>query len=139
MRDKKMGAKFTAWFNQLPGLIITFGGVKPLINLPNPPAHVIQTWQNLISQREEVLKELSIEHQNMPENSPPSSYPWIMEFIIKAQSIANSYPNGKEYLLPVANSLRDLIRYKILNTQQWVQSEWKGLLTKTEALIQNLY
>lgn len=134
-----MGAKFTAWFNQLSDLIIKFVGVKQLINLPNPPAHVIQTWQDLISRREEVLKELSIEHQNMPENSPPSSYPWIMQFIDKANFIATSYPDGKEYLLPVANSLRDLIRYKILNTQQWVQSEWKGLLTKTETLIQTLY
>ncbi len=129
-----MGAKFDTWTTQLPDLTCSFVGVNESMQLPAPPPGAMQKWEQLKKQRDDALAEVTAEYQGIAQNSPPSNYPWVGRFIAQARIALLSYPEGQPYLAPIISSFRDLIRYQVLNTTQWVQKEWQNMLNDIASL-----
>jgi len=133
-----MGQKFNQWLNNLPTLIKSFDGFNSLISAnPNPPQNLIDQWQSLVGQRDEALKELSLEHQAISENYGPSSYPWLGQFKSSASRYGTN-ANAKAYLRPVAESFYTLVRFKCLNTGKSLQASWRLELSEFENLLEHL-
>lgn len=130
-----MGIEFDKWLNNLPQLAVKFVGMQQLMSQPNPGPAAVQAWQELMAARDAALNEVVAEYQNVAENAPPFSYPWLDRFIRQARSIDASYPGSGAYLQPVARSFLDLARFKLASG---AQGDWRSVVNDLESLVNNL-
>ncbi len=122
---------FKSWMNNLDNLIIQYQGVKTSMEIQNPPPsqEVINTWNELMKQRDDALADLSKEMERLSreygDNTPPSACPWIKEFANRVSELASQYPEGVEYVKPVVDDMRVIMNNRILySTEPSFKSAW---------------
>jgi len=102
----------------------------------NPDPETARLLNVLLQMRLLALKDLTERYRLLEEKTKDENQKyeiisgWIKPFYKISFEISNNYPIGRDYLLPVASAFRDLIKYKILNTEEGssLHSNWEHLL-----------